>query len=89
MGGEVITANIGHVSHTNDMPLQTIDVRVFLLLHVYIKSSMNLLHTVNIILYMYSTWEHDILYVCCNFDFAYFICCGMRQISMVGAVLVD
>ena len=42
-----------HVSHANDMPLKTIDVRVFLLLHVYIKSSLNLLHTVNIILSMY------------------------------------
>ena len=50
-----ITANIGHVSHANDMPFKIIDVRVFVLLYVYIKSSMNLLHTVNIILSMYST----------------------------------
>ena len=62
--------------------------RVPSLIHVYIESSMNLLHTVNIILFMYSTGEHDILYVCCNFDFTYFICCGMRQISMVfGPIL--
>ena len=47
-----ITAKIGPVSHANDMPLKTI-VCVFLLLHVYIKSPMNLLHTVNIILFVF------------------------------------
>ena len=41
-----VTANIGHVSHANDMPLKTIDIRVLLFLHFYIKS-MNLLQTFN------------------------------------------